>query len=129
MPEKVETFDFSRELNELNRRVRMIEIKNEKLEERILAIEKKIEGLQTDLKIYSDLSSKKVEDIKQQMTQIKEEMENLKKNIDQLATKTELQKIKFFLDLFNPLTSNFVTKEEMERKIEEIKSVLKQENK
>ncbi|MGC9200441.1 MAG: hypothetical protein ACP5F8_00545 [Candidatus Aenigmatarchaeota archaeon] len=129
MPEKVEAFDFSRELNELNRRVRMIEIKNEKLEERILAIEKKIEGLQTDLKIYSDLSSKKVEDIKQQMTQIKEEMENLKKNIDQLATKTELQKIKFFLDLFNPLTSNFVTKEEMERKIEEIKSVLKQENK
>ena len=129
MPEKVETFDFSRELNELNRRVRMIEIKNEKLEERILAIEKKIEGLQTDLKIYSDLSSKKVEDIKQQIIQIKEEMENLKKNIDQLATKTELQKIKFFLDLFNPLTSNFVTKEEMERKIEEIKSVLKQENK
>jgi predicted nucleic acid-binding Zn-ribbon protein len=129
MPEKVEAFDFSRELNELNRRVRMIEIKNEKLEERILAIEKRIEGLQTDLKIYSDLSSKKVEDIKQQIIQIKEEMENLKKNIDQLATKTELQKIKFFLDLFNPLTSNFVTKEEMERKIEEIKSVLKQENK
>jgi chromosome segregation ATPase len=129
MPEKVETFDFSRELNELNRRVRMVEIKNEKLEERILTLEKKITEIENDLRIYKDLNLKKFEEIKQQILQIKEEIDALKKNMDQLASKTELQKIKFFLDIFNPLTSNFVTKEEMERKIEEIKSVLKQENK
>jgi hypothetical protein len=35
-----------------------------------------------------------------------------------------------FIDIINPLTSSFVTKDELESKIDELKkSVLKQENK
>jgi len=130
MPEKSQTQTFPVELNELNRRVRMIEIKMEKIEERLTALEKNLEQLQTDLRIMKNLNEKKILDLKNEVSTLNDKIEAFIKKSEQFATKVEFQKIKTFIDIVNPLTSNFVTKDELESEINELKkSILKQENK
>lgn len=128
MAEKTQTFPL--EINELNRRIRMVEIKTNMLEERISSIEKLIQQLRDDIKIIKDLEEKKISNLKNEISSITENIKAIDKKTDQFATKVELQKIKILLEVFNPLTSNFVLKEELESKLEELKkSILKQENK
>jgi len=130
MPEKSQPQTFPLELNELNRRVRMMEIKMDKIEERLLALEKALEQIRTDFRIMKDLNEKKISDIKNEISALNEKIEMIIKKSEQFVTKTEFQKIKMFIDIVNPLTSSFVTKDELESKIDEVKkSVLKQENK
>ena len=130
MPEKSQPQTFPVELNELNRRVRMMEIKMDKIEERLVALEKALEQIQTDFRIMKDLNEKKILDIKNEISALNEKIETIIKKSEQFVTKTEFQKIKMFIDIVNPLTSSFVTKDELESKIDELKkSVLKQENK
>jgi predicted transcriptional regulator YheO len=130
MPEKSQPQTFPVELNELNRRVRMMEIKMDKIEERLVALEKALEQMQTDFRIMKDLNEKKILDIKNEISTLNEKIETISKKSEQFVTKTEFQKIKMFIDIVNPLTSSFVTKDELESKIDELKkSVLKQENK
>jgi chromosome segregation ATPase len=130
MPEKPQPQTFPLELNELNRRVRMMEIKMDKIEERLVALEKALEQIQTDFRIMKDLNEKKISDIKNEISTLNEKIETISKKSEQFVTKTELQKIKMFIDIINPLTSSFVTKDELESKIDELKkSILKQENK
>jgi archaellum component FlaC len=126
MPEKPQTPTFSVELNELNRRVRMIEIKMDKLEERLFSLEKLVNQLENDFKILRDANEKKISGIKNEISSIIEKIEAIDKKSEQFVSKVEFQKVKMFLDMFNPLTSSFVSKEELEAKIEEIKkSILK----
>ncbi len=128
MAEKTQTFPL--EINELNRRIRMVEIKTNMLEERISSIEKLIQQLRDDIKIIKDVEEKKISNLKNEISSIIESIKAIDKKTDQFATKVELQKIKILLEVFNPLTSNFVLKEELESKLEELKkSILKQENK
>jgi predicted nucleic acid-binding Zn-ribbon protein len=130
MPGKSQPQTFPVELNELNRRVRMMEIKMDKIEERLVALEKALEQIQTDFRIMKDLNEKKISDIKNEISTLNEKIETISKKSEQFVTKTEFQKIKMFIDIVNPLTSSFVTKDELESKIDELKkSVLKQENK
>jgi len=130
MPEKSQPQTFPVELNELNRRVRMMEIKMDKIEERLVALEKALEQIQTDFRIMKDLNEKKISDIKNEISTLNEKIETISKKSEQFVTKTEFQKIKMFIDIINPLTSSFVTKDELESKIDEVKkSILKQENK
>jgi len=130
MPEKLQPQTFPIELNELNRRVRMIEIKMDKIEERLLTLEKTLEQLQNDLRIIKDLNEKKILELKNEISNLNDEIETVIKKSEQFVTKIEFQKMKTFIDIVNPLTSNFVTKDELESTINELKkSVLKEENK
>jgi len=130
MPEKTQPPTFLNEINELNRRLRMIEVKMGKIEERLTTMEKFIQQIETDVKILKDIYDKKILELRGEMSTINERIETVKKNSEQFVTKNEFQKIKLYLDIFNPLKSDFVTKEELENKIEEVKkSILKEENK
>jgi predicted nucleic acid-binding Zn-ribbon protein len=130
MPEKIQPQTFPVEINELNRRVRMIEIKMDKIEERLLELEKAVEQLQDDLRIIKDLNDRKILELKNEMSDLNDKIEAVIKKSEQFVTKIEFQKIKTFIDIVNPLTSNFVTKDELESTINELKkSVLKEENK
>ncbi len=130
MAEKITAQTFPIELNELNRRVRMLEIKMDKLEERVLSLEKSIEALKNDVRILKDVTEKKVIDVRNEILMLKEKIEDFDKKIGQFVSKTEFQKVKMFIDIINPLTSNFVSKDELESVIGELKkSILKQENK
>ena len=130
MAEKITAQTFPIELNELNRRVRMLEIKMDKIEERVLSLEKSIEALKNDVRILKDVTEKKVIDVRNEILMLKEKIEDFDKKIGQFVSKTEFQKVKMFIDIINPLTSNFVSKDELESVIGELKkSILKQENK
>jgi len=130
MPEKTQPPTFLNEINELNRRLRMIELKIGKIEERLTTMEKFIQQIETDVKILKDIYDRKILELKEEMATINERIEAVKKSSEQFVMKNEFQKIKLYLDIFNPLKSNFITKEELENRIEEVKkSILKQENK
>jgi len=69
-------------------------------------------------------------DLKNEISLLNEKIEAINKKAEQFVSKSEFQKIKTFLEIVNPLTSSFVSREELETKIEELKkSILKQENK
>jgi len=130
MPEKIQPQTFPVEINELNRRVRMIEIKMDKIEERLLTLERALEQLQNDLRIIKDLNEKKALELKGEISNLNDKIEAVIKKSEQFVNKIEFQKIKTFIDIVNPLTSSFVTKDELESTINELKkSVLKEENK
>ncbi|MCC5994211.1 MAG: hypothetical protein LM587_01300 [Candidatus Aenigmarchaeota archaeon] len=125
MPEKTQQ-TFQPELNELNRRVRMIEVRFERLQERVFSIEKSMQELETNFKLLKDTIDKKISDIRNELSLTIEKIEGINKRMEQLATKVEVEKIKTLLSMFNPLTSTFVSREELESKIEELKkSILK----
>jgi cob(I)alamin adenosyltransferase len=130
MTEKVQQTPSYAELNEINRRIRMIEIKMNKIEEMILSVEKSIQQFEMDLKIMKDINEKKVNDLKKEISLLNENIEAINKKTEQFVNKSEIQKIKTFLEIFNPLTSKFVSREELEVEIEELKkNILKKENK
>jgi chromosome segregation ATPase len=125
MPEKTQQ-TFQPELNELNRRVRMMEVRLERLQERVFSIEKSLQELETKFKLLKDTIDKKISDVRNELSLTIEKIEGINKRIEQLATKVEVEKIKTLLSVFNPLTSTFVSREELESKIEELKkSILK----
>jgi len=130
MAEKAQTPSFSSEINEINRRLRMVEMKIMKIEERLTSLENLARELETDMKIIRDVYDRKIADLKEELSSMNEKIEVMSKSGEQFVNKTEFQKIKLFLDVFNPLKSSFITKEELEAKLEELKKdILRQENK
>jgi len=130
MAEKTQTPSFSPEINELNRRLRMVEMKIMKMEERLTSIENLTRELESDIKVLRDIYDRKIVELKGELSSITEKIEMISRSSEQFVNKNEFQKIKLFLDVFNPLKSSFITKEELEAKLEELKKdILRQENK
>jgi len=58
--------------------------------------------------------------IGERISGMENEINKLKKDLDKTATKIEMKQIETFIDVVNPITSKFVTKDEMERVLEEM---------
>ncbi|HDM05723.1 MAG TPA: hypothetical protein ENG34_00410 [Candidatus Aenigmarchaeota archaeon] len=108
------------------RRIRSIEQRLNLLESRISSLEEKLideidklgrgfEQLQLDVKAVSE--SLKV---------LRAEMLKMNKNMEKTALKAEVKELATLLDLYNPIKSSFVTKEEVRRMLEELEKKITQ---
>ena len=108
------------------RRIRSIEQRLNLLESRISSLEEKLideidklgkgfEQLQLDVKAVSE--SLKV---------LRAEMLKMNKNMEKAALKAEVKELATLLDLYNPIKSSFVTKEEVRRMLEELEKKITQ---
>ena len=108
------------------RRIRSIEQRLNLLESRISSLEEKLideidklgrgfEQLQLDVKAVSE--SLKV---------LRAEMLKINKNMEKAALKAEVKELATLLDLYNPIKSSFVTKEEVRRMLEELEKKITQ---
>jgi hypothetical protein len=108
--------------NSNTQRLRVLEQRGEVLDSRANSMEQDILNLNRNIQGFmSDMDAR----IKLQEDIIRKSDNTLKeviKRIKSLATTTRISELEHLIDLYNPLKSQFVTKEEVERIIEEKKN-------
>ena len=112
-------------LNEFGRRIRLLEERVDRLISEIHSIEEELNTQKSYVKVGFERRDRKLEEIENKIQLIKERIEKLEKRIEKLATKDEIKEIKNFIDIVNPITSRFVTKDELKRIIEDFNTLKK----
>ena len=114
--------EVSRRLNEDERRLRYLEQRIEKIESSLTALEEKVLENINEIKIAQEMLSAKISELKEKTEKLGESVFKMYEEAKKFATKGDLKKIETFIDLVNPITSKFVTKDELKREIEILKS-------
>jgi len=121
-----DTSVFSNEIvkmaNTNTRRIRAIEQRLSGSERRIAAMEEKIIDEMDDLRRGFEQISLDIKALSENLSQIRSEMLKINKNLDRAAKKSEVKELESLLDLYNPIKSKFVTRDEVKRIIEENQS-------
>ncbi len=112
--------EMVKRLNEDARRIRALEDRFGRIENRISNIEDGALTQMGDLKIGLDRISQKLIELSQRMEMITSELTRLNREVGKSASKMELKEVENFIDLINPLTSKFVTKDQLERMLRDI---------
>jgi|YelNatPaOPRAMG01_1025707.scaffolds.fasta_scaffold06588_13 chromosome segregation ATPase len=113
--------EIVRRLNEDGRRIRDIELRIERIETNLSNIEENLLNQLNDLKIDVTKVGKKIEGFVEKLNSYESEILRLNKELSKTASKADLKKIETYVEILNPVTSKFVTREEMERALEEIR--------
>ena len=121
-----DTSIFSSEIvkmvNTNTRRIRAIEQRLSGSERRIGSMEEKIIDEMDDLRRGFEQISLDIKALSENLSQIRSEMLKINKNLDRAAKKSEVKELESLLDLYNPIKSKFVTRDEVKRIIEENQS-------
>ena len=112
---------ISRRLNEDERRIRYLEQRVERISNSLSKIEETIASSLNNLKVNQELLSTKISDLREKFETLKENVLKLSEKMEKFAKKSDLKKIETFIDLINPITSKFVTRNELEREIRILK--------
>ena len=111
--------EMVRRLNEYSSRIKNVELRLERLENRVSGIEETVLNQLNSLKIGLDRLSQKLSSVSDRLTSIENEILRINKELGKTALKSDIKKIEAFIDVVNPITSKFVTKDELERLLEE----------
>ena len=123
MATKIEAFlaEVVKRLNEHGRRLRVLEQRMERVENELTNLEKIVSRGTEELKIKIERVGEKLSNLSISISQKEKEIEKIWKEMEKLASKEELNEIKSYVEVFNPLKSTFVTREELERMLEDLK--------
>jgi len=113
------TSELVRRMNEDSRRIRLLEQKMDRIDNAVSGLGDNVLAQLDNLKFSIEKLNSEIQRIGERITGMENEMNKVKKDLDKTATKTEIKQIETFIDVVNPITSKFVTKDEMERMLEE----------
>lgn len=113
------TTEIVKRINEDMRRIRAIEQRIGRVEDRVRMIEETTLSQMDDLGIALERISQKISNLTERLTTIDNETLRINKELNKMATKTEMKHLETFVDIVNPITSKFVTRDEVERILEE----------
>ena len=91
----------------------------DRLENSLSSVESSVLSQMGDLKISLDRINSKMSLAAERLNLIESDITKLKKQASRGATKLELKQLESFIDLVNPITSKFVTKDELDRAFDE----------
>ncbi len=108
-------------INDNTKRLRDLERAYESATNRAIAIEQDI--LANKKKTEKDIEdiNKKLDEQNTQLMKIEETVKEIMKQMKFLATKTKVEELESMLNIFNPLESQFTTKEDVKKMIREEK--------
>lgn len=111
--------ELVRRADETARRLRMLEGRSEVVESRISSIQDTI--IRTSKENRGELSelSTTVKRFESELLRLNNELSKISKNLDKFAKKSEVKAVENTISLLNPITSEFVTRDEVERLIQE----------
>ncbi|MEK6909553.1 MAG: hypothetical protein AABW61_00575 [Candidatus Aenigmatarchaeota archaeon] len=112
------TAELVKRLNEDTRRIRIVEQRIDRLENSIDTLQENALTQLNDLKLALEKINNKIVSVSEKLVSIEGEILRLGKEISKTATKRELKQMETFIDLINPITAKFVTKDEVERMID-----------
>lgn len=111
--------ELVRRMNEDARRIKMMEQKVERLENTLNTLEETILMQMNELKISIENIGTKIKSVADRLGTIENDILRINKELGKTATKAEVKQIETFVDLVNPIKAKFVTKDELERALEE----------
>jgi len=111
--------ELVRRLNENSRRIKYVEQKAEKVESTVTTLEETALMRMNDLKINLERIEQKMTSLAERLNVIESEILHANKEIGKSVTKAEIKHLEAYIDLMNPITSKFITREELERVLEE----------
>jgi len=106
-------------INDDSKRIRLVEQKLEKVEIRFDHMEDMALVQLKNLEANLERLGNKFSLINERIKSLEDRMDRIEKEMAKTAKKTDIKQLESFIDLINPVTSRFVTKDEMENYIEE----------
>jgi septation ring formation regulator EzrA len=116
---KLVTSELLRRVNEGSRRIRLLEQRMDRVDDSIGGLEENVLTQLDDLKLGIERLSDKILKISERLNSIDGEIDKVNKVLDKAATKSEVKQLETFVDVVNPITSKFVTAEQLDRVLEE----------
>jgi hypothetical protein len=101
--------------NENTRRIRILEQTLDSIRNRLSSIEERLIDEMGDTKKWMDQVSLDMKEISNDLKEIRTEILRINKDLDKAARKTEVKELENLLDIYNPIKSHFVTKDEVIR--------------
>jgi hypothetical protein len=105
--------------NETVRRLRDLEEKDSLTENRLNTVETTLLNLSEEKRVSNDKFSLNVEDIQKNLVKIDNELMRINKLLEKMAKKSEIKELENLISIYNPIKTNFITKEDAELIIEE----------
>lgn len=111
--------ELIKRVNEDTRRIRIIEQRIDRIESSVSSIQEDSLNQINELKLSLEKMTNKLSSISEKLANIESEILRLSKELSKTATKRELKQMETFIDLINPITAKFVTRDEMEKFVNE----------
>lgn len=106
-------------INTNTRRIRSLEQRYEGTEERISSLEERVIEELSNLKKGFEQIGSDIDKLSENIGELRSEFLKMTKNVEKSARKTEVKELESLIDLYNPIKSRFVSREEVEKLIEE----------
>jgi uncharacterized protein YoxC len=113
--------ELVRSAQESKGRIRSLEQNVEGLRSRINAIEEKVIEESNNMKKWIDNLTADVHEVSESLKDIHSDVLRVKKDLDKKARKSELKEIESLLEIYNPIKSHFITRQQAERIFEDFK--------
>ncbi len=107
--------ELVRRENESSRRLRALEERSSLTEMRAGTLQDAFLKMSEDKKISSDKLNERLTGIENNMLRLENEMIKINKMLEKMAKKPELKELENMLSFFNPIKTNFVTRDEVQR--------------
>ena len=120
---KILATELVKRMNEDIRRIRILEEKLDRMDNRIRTIEETALDQMESLRVNVERIGDKMANISEKFKLIDGEIVRMNRDLVKSVTKSDLKSLETFIDILNPITSRFVTKDEMERALEDRKKV------
>jgi len=107
-------------MNDLLNRIRVLEQLTEKMDILISSLEKEVRDTEKRLLNRINEIDESIEKMDSRLKQVEVSLDKLKNEVDKKASRTEVKELSSLFELFNPIKSVFVTKEQVRMIVEEI---------
>jgi uncharacterized protein (DUF342 family) len=111
--------ELVRRENESSRRLRALEERSSLTEMRASTLQDSLLKMIEERKTFNEKINERLTNIENSILRIDNELMKINKNLEKMAKRTELKELENMLSFFNPIKTNFVTREEVERMLEE----------
>jgi len=113
-------------INDLNLYIKFLEQRILKIELDIKTINEKIENLNRIIERNEKRNEENFNNLKNKLDSLENEIEKIKVELKKKADLSEMKELKALLEMFHPLKSVFVTREEVKRMINELINIKKE---
>ncbi len=113
--------ELIRRLNDNSKRLRLVEQKTLNAEAGVANIDQSVLEQFKQVKSYTDKLNVKIEDLGNRISKLEDDSRKMSKQLERTSTKTELREVQGFIDLINPMKSEFITRAEVKRMLEDAK--------
>jgi hypothetical protein len=111
--------ELVRRANETTRRLRALEERDSNIEIRLGTVQDFVLKITEERKVTNESINERLTNIENDIIRINNELLRINKNIEKMAKRTELKELENILSIYSPIKTNFVTKGEVERMMEE----------